>query len=130
MPSPSSTLLLALLGTVASTVAQCIIPSEPLSNNITDPFQLLIQSPTKNPIIHDQLMRYRPNGNDNHLVLPPNGIPTYNTLTLDNGYLRDGNRFAVIDFEVRDLKCCFQLKMFNPDKFNSTMSPTILRRCS
>lgn len=99
-----STLLLALLGAVASTMA-CVIPSTPLSNNITQMFQIFVQNPAF-PVIHDSIMNFRPNGIDMHLVLRPAGQPTYDSIWLENGYLRndepfDDPRKAVIDLEVR-----------------------------
>jgi len=104
IPRPSSTLLLALLGAVASTLA-CVIPSTPLSNNITEKFQIFVQNPAF-PIIHDSIMNFRPNGLDMHLVLRPAGQPTYDSLWLENGFLMneypfDLERKAVIDLEVR-----------------------------
>src|SRR5437016_4541745 len=104
IPRPSSTLLLALLGAVASTLA-CVIPSTPLSNNITEKFQIFVQNPAF-PIVHDKIMNFRPNGLDMHLVLRPAGQPTYDTLWLENGFLMndypfDLERKAVIDLEVR-----------------------------
>jgi hypothetical protein len=95
MPS----LLLALLGTVASTLA-CVIPDEPLSNNITDGFQIVVQNPAF-PIVHNSILNFRPNGYDMHLVLRPAGQDTYDTLFLENGLLRNDDRHAVIDLEVR-----------------------------
>ncbi|KAH6667842.1 WSC domain-containing protein [Halenospora varia] len=97
MPRPSSTLLLALLGTVASTLA-CVIPDEPLSNNITEKFQIFVQNPAF-PIVHDSIMNFRPNGLDMHLVLRPAGQDTYDTIWLENGFLRNDDRYAVIDLE-------------------------------
>ena len=104
IPRPSSTLLLALLGAVASTMA-CVIPSTPLSNNITQMFQIFVQNPAF-PVIHDSIMNFRPNGIDMHLVLRPAGQPTYDSIWLENGYLRNDQPFndprkAVIDLEVR-----------------------------
>jgi hypothetical protein len=99
MPRPSSTLLLALLGAVASTLA-CVIPDEPLSNNITEKFQIFVQNPAF-PIVHDSIMNFRPNGLDMHLVLRPAGQATYDTIWLENGFLRNDDRYAVIDLEVR-----------------------------
>jgi hypothetical protein len=104
IPRPSSTLLLALLGAVASTLA-CVIPSTPLSNNITEKFQIFVQNPAF-PIVHDKIMNFRPNGLDMHLVLRPAGQPTYDTLWLENGFLMNDYPFqlerkAVFDLEVR-----------------------------
>ena len=89
---------LALLGTVASTFA-CVIPDEPLSNNITDGFSIFVQNPSL-PIIHDRILRFRPNGLDKHLVLSPMGDETYDLLYLQNGLLTYEGRHAVIDLEV------------------------------
>ena len=99
MLQPSSTHLLAWLGAMASTLA-CVIPDEPLSNNITEKFQIFVQNPAF-PIIHDSIMNFRPNGLDMHLVLRPAGQDTYDTIWLENGFLRNDDRFAVIDLEVR-----------------------------
>ena len=104
MPRPSCTLLLALLGAVASTLA-CVIPSTPLSNNITQMFQIFVQNPAF-PIVHDKIMNFRPNGLDMHLVLRPAGQPTYDSMWLENGFLMNNYPFnvlrkAVIDLEVR-----------------------------
>jgi hypothetical protein len=99
MPRPSSTLLLAFLGAMASTLA-CVIPDEPLSNNITEKFQIFVQNPAF-PIVHDSIMNFRPNGLDMHLVLRPAGQDTYDTIWLENGFLRNDDRYAVIDLEVR-----------------------------
>lgn len=95
----TSNTLAALLGAVVSTLA-CTIPSEPLSNNITDKFQIVVQNPAF-PIVHDHIMNFRPNGQDMHLVLRPAGQDTYDTLFLENGFLRNEDRTAVIDLEVR-----------------------------
>jgi len=98
MPRPSSTLLLALLGAVSTALA-CVIPAEPLSNNITEKFQIFVQNPAF-PIVHDSVMNFRPNGLDMHLVLRPAGQDTYDTIWLENGILRNEDRHAVIDLEV------------------------------
>lgn len=97
----SSTLLLALLGGVASTFA-CEIPEEPLSNTISEGFSIFVQN-SSIPVVHNRIMNFRPNGLDQHLVLRPEGGPTYDLLTLENGYLRFEGRNAVIDLEVRVL---------------------------
>jgi len=97
MQSPS-TLLLALLGVVASTFA-CDIPDTPLSNNITEKFQIKVQNPNI-PAVHDFIMNFRPNGLDMHLVLRPMGQDTYDTIYLENGYLTYDGRHAVIALEV------------------------------
>ena len=104
MSRPLSTLLLVLLGAVTSTLA-CEIPSTPLSNNITEKFQIFVQNPAF-PIVHDKIMNFRPNGLDMHLVLQPAGQPTYDSIWLENGFLRNDypvgeERKAVIDLEVR-----------------------------
>ena len=36
-----------------------------------------------------------------HLVLRPAGQATYDTIWLENGFLRNDDRYAVIDLEVR-----------------------------
>ena len=99
MPHPLSTLLLALLGAVASTFA-CTIPDVPLTNNITEGFSIFVPNPSL-PIIHNRVMRFRPNGLDYHLVLSPAGDPTYDLIYLENGLLTYQGRHAVIDLEVR-----------------------------
>jgi hypothetical protein len=129
MPRPSSTLLLALLGAVASTLA-CVIPDEPLSNNITEKFQIFVQNPAF-PIVHDSIMNFRPNGLDMHLVLRPAGQDTYDTIWLENGFLRNDDRYAVIDLEVRfswwALGAGRAMLRIN---FISITPTTILPRCS
>ncbi|OCK73379.1 WSC-domain-containing protein [Lepidopterella palustris CBS 459.81] len=97
MPRPLSPLLLALVGAVASTFA-CVIPEVPLSNNITEGFSIFVQNPSL-PIIHNRVMRFRPNGLDKHLVLSPAGDPTYDLMYLENGLLTYEGRHAVIDLE-------------------------------
>lgn len=104
MSRPLSTLLLVLLGAVISTLA-CVIPDTPLSNNITEKFQIIVQNPAF-PIVHDKIMNFRPNGLDMHLVLRPAGQPTYDSIWLENGFFRNDypageERKAVIDLEVR-----------------------------
>ncbi|KAH8649403.1 hypothetical protein BGZ60DRAFT_422248 [Tricladium varicosporioides] len=99
MPRLSFTLLPALLGAVASTLA-CVIPEEPLSNNITEKFSIFVQNASL-PIIHNRVMNFRPNGLDKHLVLRPAGEPTDDLIYLENGLLQYEGRHAVIDLEVR-----------------------------
>jgi hypothetical protein len=77
-----------------------VIPDEPLSNNITEKFSIFVQNPSI-PIVHDVVMNFRPNGDDEHLVLRPNGNPTSDVLYLENGLLRYASIHAVIDLEVR-----------------------------
>jgi hypothetical protein len=98
---PSSTSILALLGAVASTFAQCVIPIDPpsINNTITEPFQLFVQNISL-PIIHDRILNFLPNGADMHLVLRPDGEDTYDTIWLDNGFMRNVDRYAVIDLQV------------------------------
>jgi hypothetical protein len=99
MLRPSSTLLLALLGAVASTLG-CVIPDEPLSNNIPERFSIFVQNASI-PIVHNRVMNFRPNGEDKHLVLRPSGDPTFDLMYLENGLLRYAGLHAVIDLEVR-----------------------------
>lgn len=99
MPRPSSSLVLALLGSVASTIG-CTIPTEPLSNSIAEEFSIVVQNST-NPIVHNKVMNFRANGDDEHLVLPPEGVTTNDVLYLLNGRLIYEEIHAVIDLEVR-----------------------------
>lgn len=94
----SSASLLALAGTFASTLA-CEIPDTPLSNTIMEKFSIFVQNPT-NALVHNYVMNFRANGEDEHLVLRPNGVPTYDTMWLEDGYLRYNVVRGVIDLEV------------------------------
>lgn len=96
--SRSSSLFLTLLGAVSGAIA-CTIPTTPLSNTILDQFQIKVQNPAI-PAIHDGILNFRPNGDDMHLVLRPEGIPTYDLIWLDEGRLAYDGREAVIDLEV------------------------------
>lgn len=98
MPRFTSTLL-ALLGTAATSSLACVIPTEPLSNTITTFFSIRTQNPAI-PRVHNYIMNFVANGDDEHLVLRPAGIRTYDSLWLDNGLLRTRNIRAVIDLEV------------------------------
>lgn len=99
MPRPSSTLLLTLLAAASRTFA-CEIPEEPLSNTIAERFSIFVQNPAI-PRVHNYVMNFRANGDDEHLVLRPDGVPTGDTLWLDNGLIRFEEIHAVIDLEVR-----------------------------
>jgi hypothetical protein len=99
MRRPSSTVLLALLAAGGGTFA-CEIPEEPLSNTITEPFSIFVQNPAI-PRVHNYIMNFRANGADEHLLLRPDGVPTGDTLWLDNGLLRFEEIHGVIDLEVR-----------------------------
>lgn len=94
----TSTLAL-LLGAVNNALG-CTIPTTPLSNNITTLFSIKTQNPAI-PRVHNYIMNFVRNGDDEHLVLRPAGRPTYDSLWLDNGLLRTRNIHAVIDLEVR-----------------------------
>ncbi|KFY67163.1 hypothetical protein V496_01737 [Pseudogymnoascus sp. VKM F-4515 (FW-2607)] len=100
MPRPSSSLLLALLGSVASTIG-CTIPTEPLPNTILEKFSIFVQNPSI-PTVHNKVMRFRANGDDEHLVLPPVGVETNDALYLQNGRLIFEEIHAVIDLEYDD----------------------------
>ncbi|PMD28773.1 WSC-domain-containing protein [Hyaloscypha variabilis F] len=112
---PSSTSILALLGAIASTFAQCVIPIDPpsINNTITEPFQLFVQNISL-PIIHDRILNFLPNGADMHLVLRPDGEDTYDTIWLDNGFMRNVDRYAVIDLQFNPVDNT--TKMFLTDR--------------
>lgn len=99
MPRPSSSLLLALLGSVASTIA-CTIPGTAPGDTILDKFSIFVQNPSI-PTVHNKVMRFRANGDDQHLVLPPKGVETNDVLYLQDGRLIYAGIHAVIDLEVR-----------------------------
>jgi len=92
-------LFLSLLGNVISTLG-CEIPDEPLSNNIPERFSIFVQNASI-PVVHNRVMNFRPNGEDKHLVLRPEGEPTFDLMYLENGLLQYEGRHAVIDLEVR-----------------------------
>ena len=92
-------LFLSLLGNVISTLG-CEIPDEPLSNNIPERFSIFVQN-SSIPVVHNRVMNFRPNGEDKHLVLRPEGEPTFDLMYLENGLLQYEGRHAVIDLEVR-----------------------------
>lgn len=98
MPRLLTTCLAVLLGAVASTSA-CTIPTTPLSNNIPEGFSIVVQNPAI-PIVHNRIMNFRANGDDEHLVLRPEGVVTGDLLFLVNGRLNTRNIHAVIDLEV------------------------------
>jgi len=97
MPHLASTLAVVL--GAASNVLGCTIPTTPLSNTITKLFSIKTQNPTI-PRVHNYVMNFRSNGDDEHLVLRPDGFRTYDSLWLDNGLLRTRNIHGVIDLEV------------------------------
>ena len=97
MPRVVSTLALAL--GAASNALGCVIPTTPLSNTITDLFSIKTQNPAIAEV-HNKIMNFRANGDDEHLVLRPAGTRTYDSLWLDNGLLRTRNIHGVIDLEV------------------------------
>ncbi|OBT51039.1 hypothetical protein VE04_08574, partial [Pseudogymnoascus sp. 24MN13] len=100
MPRPSSSLFLALLGSVASSIA-CTIPTTPPGDTILDKFSIVVQNPSI-PTVHNKVMRFRANGDDEHLVLPPVGVATNDVLYLQNGRLIYNTIHAVIDLEYND----------------------------
>ncbi|ELR06631.1 hypothetical protein VC83_03264 [Pseudogymnoascus destructans] len=100
MPRPSSSLLLALLGSVTSTIA-CTIPTTPPGNTILDKFSIVVQNPNI-PTVHNKVMRFRANGDDEHLVLPPVGVATNDVLYLQDGRLIYNAIHSVIDLEYND----------------------------
>jgi hypothetical protein len=101
MAPRTSSLLLALLGAVASTSA-CEIPTDPPSNTITDKFSIFVQNPAA-PVIHNRVMTFRQNGDDQHLNLNPAGVPTLDTLSLVNGLLYYQTIHGVIDLEYEPI---------------------------
>ena len=92
----------ALLACAAVTTA-CVLPTDTLSNNITDGFGILIQNP-EFPAIHDQYIMLEPaGGGDMHWFVggqPPVGVSAFNLVLVD-GVLEQGVIHAVIDGEVR-----------------------------
>jgi len=98
MPSSSATRLVALLGVVTSTLA-CVFPDVPLSNNIPEGFSIVVQNPAI-PVVHNRIMNFRANGDDEHLVLRPEGVVTGDLMFLVNGRLNTRNIHGVIDLEV------------------------------
>lgn len=108
MPRQLSTIFLALCG-AANTLAACVIPDEPLSNNLTQKFSIFVQNPSI-PAIHNSVMNFRPNGDDMHLVLRPMGQATGDTLYLEDGLLHYDAIHAVIDLEVRSLQLALEFQ--------------------
>ncbi|KFY33326.1 hypothetical protein V494_07739 [Pseudogymnoascus sp. VKM F-4513 (FW-928)] len=100
MPRPSTSLVLALLGSVASTIG-CTIPTTPPPTDITDKFSIVVQNPAI-ATVHNKVMRFRANGDDEHLVLPPAGVVTNDVLSLEGGRLKYAGIHAVIDLEYDD----------------------------
>ncbi|OBT77116.1 hypothetical protein VF21_05045 [Pseudogymnoascus sp. 05NY08] len=100
MPRPLSSLLLALLGSVTGTIA-CTIPTTPPGNTILNKFSIVVQNPSI-PTVHNKVMRFRANGDDKHLVLPPVGVATNDVLYLQDGRLIYNAIHAVIDLEYND----------------------------
>jgi hypothetical protein len=91
--------LSALLAGATITLA-CDIPTDTLSNTITDSFGILIQNPAF-PVIHDHYMNLDPaGGGDQHLFLNPVGDAHFD-LVLTQEVLGTGIIHAVIDGEVR-----------------------------
>ena len=90
---------LAVVLGAASNALGCTIPTTPLSDTITTLFSIKTQNPAI-PRVHNYIMNFQHNGDDEHLVLRPAGVRTYDSLWLDNGLLRTRNIRAVIDLEV------------------------------
>lgn len=90
----------AAAGLMAGTFA-CTLPTTPPPADLLDRFSVVLQNPDQ-PIVHNKIMRMRANGDDEHLVLAPMGIPTGDTLRLRGGLLemREVNPIhGVIDLE-------------------------------
>lgn len=96
----TSPALVAFLAAAATTRA-CTIPEEPLSNTILDQFSIVVQNPAI-PVVHNHVMNFMANGDDEHLVLRPAGVVTGDTLYLEDGLLHTRNIHAVIDLEYND----------------------------
>ena len=80
--------ILSLLAGAALTTA-CTLPTDTLSNTITDQFAVLIQNPAY-PVIHNKYMNLEPaGGGDQHLFLAPAGL-SYTQLVLSSGVLTTG----------------------------------------
>lgn len=127
MPRLIATRLVALLGVVAS-ISACTIPTTPLSNNIPDGFSIVVQNPAI-PIVHNRIMNFRANGDDEHLVLRPEGVVTNDLLFLVNGRLNTRNIHAVIDLEVRSILYISPRRAVLTD-LDSTMTVMTPQRCS
>ena len=98
MPRLLSSLVLGL-SAVAGTLAQCVIPTEPLGDTILERFSIYVQNPAI-PVIHNRVMNFLANGEDEHLVLRPSGVVTGDSLWLEDGLLRYNLVRGVIDLEV------------------------------
>lgn len=97
MPRLLSSLVLGL-SAVAGTLAQCVIPTEPLGDTILERFSIYVQNPAI-PVIHNRVMNFLANGEDEHLVLRPSGVVTGDSLWLEDGLLRYNLVRGVIDLE-------------------------------
>ena len=93
-----ATRLLAVLGAVGSSFA-CEIPPGTLPTTIEGGFSIVVQNPAI-PVVHNHIMNFVANGDDEHLVLRPAGVVTGDLLFLVNGRLNTRNIHAVIDLEV------------------------------
>ncbi|KFX92837.1 hypothetical protein V490_05146 [Pseudogymnoascus sp. VKM F-3557] len=121
MPRPSSSLLLALLGSVSSAIG-CTIPPGTLPNSIADKFSIVVQNP-KIPTVHNKIMNFRANGDDEHLVLRPAGVVTNDVLYLENGRLITRNIHAVIDLEYNDQDNTTKMFMTERDEPAALFTP-------
>lgn len=85
----------------AAAVSACEIPEEPpLSDTITEPFGVLVQSPEW-PVIHNRYMNlFESGGGDQHLYLSPTGAYAFD-LVLNAGVIEWNGVYAVINGEVR-----------------------------
>lgn len=98
MHRPLTSLVLGL-GAAAGALAQCVIPTEPLGDTILERFSIFVQNPAI-PVIHNRIMNFLANGEDEHLVLRPNGVVTGDSLWLEDGLLKYNLVRGVIDLEV------------------------------
>jgi hypothetical protein len=90
--------ILAVLSSACAVMA-CTIPSQPLPNSISAPFQVQVQNATV-ARVHNKFMNLQQaGGGDRHLFLDPVGTPTKD-LNLTAGVLQWQNIRAVIGGEV------------------------------
>ena len=99
-----ATSIALLLGAVASSFA-CEIPTTPPGPDILEKFSIYVQNPDE-PIVHNYVMNFRANGEDEHLVLRPYGVVTGDSMWLEDGLLKYNIVRGVIDLEVSSTQSC------------------------
>ncbi len=78
----------------------CTLPTDTLSNTITQGFQIQVQNASQ-PAVHNKFMNLlQAGGGDQHLFIGPVGTPTFFDLTLVDGVITHGDIRAVINGEV------------------------------